>query len=310
MKCLVRKLLIDSSKRDSVCRWFAFLLMLLPIIVEAQSNIVRSRPKKQYMENDTYFKSQQLTSLTTKIEKEEKPWGFGFHFSSGTDISKTHTDRIYNQSLSVSGAYKINEKFGLGLQSGVSYFAEDNNIPKEDGNPKWDDLSLSLSQSFGEYHKIKFSQSVSTFAPISYDSQYEGIKTGLSYSLGASHDLYFLSVGHSLSASYTLFSTEFSPTTGRLNSPWSNSYTLSIGLPYKLNKQFSVGISESGSTRSAFDNDYFLTTSTLIYGSMKLGKFRMSLNYLIGSYDENLSIRYFYVNEWQQKISAGLSYEI
>ena len=151
IKWIGRTFFRGGKKESSKGLWLAIAFLALPFLGEAQSNLIKSRPKKQYIENDTYFKSQQLTSLNAKIGKEEKPWGFGFHFSSGTDISKTHTDRTYNQSLSVSGAYKINDKFGIGLQTGVSYYAEDNNIPKEEGNPKWDDVSLSLSQSLGEF---------------------------------------------------------------------------------------------------------------------------------------------------------------
>lgn len=285
-------------------------LLFLQSNVFAASNIVISRPKKQYVEYDSYFKTSRMNSLSTKIKKDEKPWGLGFHLGSKTDISTPQNDRTYDQTLSLSGVYKIREKDSIGIQSGLSYYSVDNTITKEEGNPKWDDLSVSYSGDLREIRKIKFSHSVSTFAPTSYDSQYEGIKSGLSYGISASHNIYFLNIGHNLSANYTWHTFDYSPTTGRLNSPWTNSYTLSLGAPYRVNKQFSLGVSENISNRSSFDNDYFLVTSTLLYGSWSFDKLKVSLNYVVGSYDENKTFRYFYVNEWEQKVSLGLSYDL
>ncbi len=290
--------------------FISFSLLFCSQVMGAESNMTKARTKRQYIETDTYFKSSQLLLLNTKIKKDEKPWGVSFDLSTGTDIAKSEGDRVYNQAFGINGAYKLNDKFGIGLQTGLKYFAVDGNLPKEEGNPHWEDISISLSQELGIFKKIKLSHSVSTFAPTSYDSQYEGIKTGLSYDVSAMHEIYFLHVRHMISANYTMYSFEYSPTTGRRNSVWSNNYEIKVGLPFKIDKFATIGISENGSVRSAFDNEYFLTTSTLLYGEVKSGKLRMSLNYLIGSYDENQSIRYFYVNEWQQKISAGLSYEI
>lgn len=275
-----------------------------------QSKINKMRTKRQYMENDNYFKSSRMDSLSMKLKKEEKPWGVGLHFSSGTNLSNSHNDRVYTQKLSMSGAYKFDDRFSLGLQSELSYYAQDNNIPKEEGNPKWDDVCLSGNHILGEYQNVKFDHGASIFAPTSYDTQYEGIKTGLGYGLSANHEFYIIRLEHKLSVNYTVHSFEYSPTTRRRNSPWTNSYNFNIGIPYKINQQFLIGLSEKVESRSSFDNDYFLVSSTLVYGSMSWKKAKVSLNYIIGSYDQNDSIRYFYVNDWQQKISLGLSYEI
>lgn len=290
--------------------WLVVALLLGSSAGYSQSVIQKARPKRQYIENDSYFKTSRMNSLSSKITKEETPFGLSFYASSGTDFSKEQTDRTYNQTLSLSGAYKLTKTQSLGLQMGVSYYAVDNNIPKEEGNPVWDDLSLSWSHDLGEINNVKLSQNVSTFAPTSYDSQFEGIKTGLSYSLGASHKFYFIQFNHGLSAAYTQHTYDYSPTTNKKNSAWSNAYTFSVGVPYKISKDASIGISQNVANRSAFDGNYTLVTSTLIYGGYKIGKAKVSLNYLVGSYDENKTMRFFYVNEWEQKVTLGVSYEI
>lgn len=276
----------------------------------SQSEIKKSKSKRQYMDSDSYFKSARMTKLSTKVIKEEKPWGFGLYASTGTDLAKKAEERNYNQSLSFSGGYKISKTQSLGTQLGVSYYSVGNTIPKEEGNPAWDDLSLSWGQDLGEYNNGKFSHGVSTFAPTSYDSQFEGIKTGLSWGLTASHSFYVVKFSHSLNVSYTQHTFDYSPTTNKKNTPWSNSYNFRVGVPYKVNKNISLGASQSFSNRSAFDNDYYMGTSTLIYGGFSINEVNVSLNYLIGNYDENKTLRYFYVNEWEQKISVGVSYDI
>ncbi len=290
--------------------WLAAVLFLGSSVGFSQSLIQKARPKRQYIENDSYFKTSRMNSLSTKITKEENPWGLSFYASSGADFSKEQSDRTYNQTLSMSAAYKLTKTQSIGLQMGASYYAVDNNIPKEEGNPVWDDMSLSWSHDLGEFSNVKLNHSVSTFAPTSYDSQFEGIKTGASYSIGASHKFYFIQFSHGLSAAYTQHTYDYSPTTNKKNSAWSNAYTFSVGAPYKINKDASVGISENIANRSAFDGNYVLVTSTLIYGGYKIGKAKVSLNYLVGSYDENKTMRFFYVNEWEQKATLGVSYEI
>jgi hypothetical protein len=310
---------VNSSERDSFFQilksshtgtWLVVLVILGSSVGFSQSLVQKARPKRQHIENDSYFKTSRMNSLSTKINKEENPWGLSFYASSGTDVSKQQPDRTYNQTLSTSAAYKLTKTQSIGLQMGVSYYAVDNNIPKEEGNPVWDDLSLSWSHDLGEINNLKLSHSVSTFAPTSYDSQFEGIKTGLSYSVGASHKFYFIYFNHGLSANYTQHTYDYSPTTNRKNSAWSNAYTFSVGAPYKINKDASIGISQNIANRSTFDNNYILITSTLLYGGYKIGKAKVSLNYLVGSYDENKTMRFFYVNEWEQKVTLGVSYEI
>lgn len=291
------------------------LVLMSSAVTKADSNSVKIKSKRQYVENDDYFKASRLNSLSTKLKKEEKPWGVGFHMASGTNISTTEGDRIYDQTLSLSGAWKLKEKLSLGLQSSLSYYSVGNNIPKEEGNPKWDDLSLSLSNEMPDVviprlAPIKLAHSVSGFAPTSYDSQYEGIKTGLSYGVNAAHPFFFLDIGHNLALNYTAHSFGYSPTTGRQNSAWTNSYTFTVGASHKFDKRVKIGISENISNRSSFDNDYFLTTSTLVYGSWIVNQVKLSLNYLVGNYDKNDTVRYFYVNDWEQKISLGLSYDL
>jgi hypothetical protein len=276
----------------------------------AQQQTSKIKTKRQYIENDSYFKTSRMNSVTAKMSKEEKPWGIGLHMSSGADLADADGDRQYTHGISFSGAYEIDKTKSVGVGSGVSYYSISNNIPKEEGNPKWDDISLSLSHSLGEINNLKLSHSVSTFAPTSYDSQYEGIKTGLSYGLSLAHQLYFIKFGHNLSVNYTQHEFDYSPTTNRKNSPWSNSYTVSVSSSYKFNKSFSLGASQNASNRSAFDNQYILVTSTLLYAGWNVGGVKISANYKVGSYDDNDSIRFFYVNEWKQSVNVGLSYDL
>ncbi|GEM_PF-4544413 len=305
-----RSFFLTKARLAQLRMWLAAMLFLLGASGYAQSIVKKIKPKRQYIENDNYFKTSRMSSLSAKISKDENPWGLSLYASSGADMAQEPADRTYDQTLSMSVAYKLNKTQSIGTQMGVSYYAIGNNIPKEEGNPRWDDISLGWSQDLGEINNLKLSHSVGAFAPTSYDSQFEGIKTGLSYSLGASHKFYFINFSHGLSAAYTQHTYDYSPTTNRKNSAWSNSYTFSVGIPYKINKDFGVGISQNVANRSAFDNEYILVTSTLIYAGVKLGKANISLNYLMGSYDENQTMRFFYVNEWKQKVNLGVSYEI
>jgi hypothetical protein len=251
---------------------------------------------------DSYMRTHQ------KIPKS--PWSASFEYFGKADLANTAEERTFSHNIETSLSFRQNDQISWGTSLGANYYSLGNTIVKEEGNPALSDWALSVSQNLYREGTLNLFHSLGLTLPTSFDSQYEGISGTLGYGVSLTHPILWLKVGHSVSLDYIQHTYDYSPTTAKLNNPWGGGYSLNLNLPWKITRSISTGLSETLSQHTNLSGEFRFRSSTHLHGSYSFKQLSLNLSYLIGSYDENQSMRFSDRDEWHQKVSFGLSYGI
>lgn len=254
-------------------------------------------------------------SLTSKAgavlpRAPQSPWSVGLSYASRANLTEAEDGRTYLHGIDLEIGFQQTERLTWAAQVGGQYYSLGNDVIKEEGNPAANDSTFSGAYSLLKGSSFGLADSVAITLPTSYDTQFEGIRGVLGNMLSFQHQFYLLSFSHQLSLSYIQHTFDYSPTSNKINSAWTGGYLLNVNLPYKLNRFFTLGVDQIVSNQTNMSNEFLFKATTSLFASFSVQKVKFSLGYLVGSYDENESLRFSYRNEWQQKVKFGISYEL
>jgi hypothetical protein len=259
----------------------------------------------------SFASAQTATRSKTAAAKPSSPLSFGGSYLFSTDTLKDQEKRENRHRLELGVGYRLRSDLALGLENSLQWYSDGSNVPRQEDNPKLDDLEMSLAKSGDLPQVLKYKVYFANAFPTGYDSRTEGTRN--TFTLGGGLSTQFLkeslSIGLGASISVLSQSFDYSPTSGESNPESVNTTILSTA--WKPIKYFSMDISYTLWNVRTMNGENFLTRNQSSIGlKYSWAPVTASLRYSIGNYDKGDGFKLFYQDQMRQIVTLGVGFEI
>lgn len=284
-------------------RWiFSFFMIILSMNAWAQVSSLNS--------GSSVAKKNNLS----KKEEVKSDWSVNLMYFVSSNLAEESDKRPYKHFLYSEVEYNMGHlgsgDWGITASTALEGLSDGNNFNNKEANPKWHDLDLGL-----DYQQKIFSQSalilsMTVSLPTGYDSQIEEVKSTLNSEARLMTPFLNkkLSMMNRLAGSYIFNTYSESVTSKESNVNYLGEYGL--GFSYSLVKGFTIGAGFNAKSFHAINGENELRTSTSQFIGFKQKSLSLKLSYLNGQYDQNDSVRIYYLDEVRRVIKFEVVYDI
>ncbi len=261
------------------------------------------------MAQGTSLRTVVAQSRTSRAETS-KDWKLSAAFSSATDLNQSDNKRPYTNTLDLGFDYDLRKDISASVGTGLVWLADGSNVRNEEGNPAWNDLSLSLGWKTNLFSNSMATLSVSEDLPTGSESRAEQVKSVIGTEAELDNPFFNkrLVLVNLLNISRLVQTFDSSP-----NTLESNPDTVTTGrfkLSYRIASHISIGASASAKSVHFINDENVLRTNTSEFISYAYRNWNFKLSYTLGQYDKNDSYKFLYMDETHRFIKLGVQVEI
>ena len=253
---------------------------------------------------------QSKTKITVPLPAESKDWGLLLTYRVRTDLQKSGERRDFTHMFASEFYYDLNSQWTVSTNTAVRWIAEGQNIPKEQDNPSWDDLTTSIGYSMKLSPDLKWETSVSNDFPTGNDSRNESIKNTATVSTGLTA-MYFdkaLVLSSNLEASKIFQSYDISTVGGESNID--NETAIMATIAYAIFEQTKISFMHSFKSIRQINGELQSKNTSTVSVSYKYKQAKIKLDHILGNYEKSDGYQLLFVDDTKRVVRLGVSFDI
>ncbi len=280
--------------------------------IATPNDMLVSNPYSQPASSAEISPAQKMSTTLKKEDsaKSDRAWSLGLAYMTSSDLNKPESQKTYRHNLAPSFSMKLSDAFGLGVNTGVSWFSEGSNVRNQQDNPSWEDLTVAASWGAKVLPESRLNLSLAESLPTGNESRQEGTRSVVAASAALASSFFDKKVGWTNTVSYVrLFQTyDVSITSGESNPE--SVVTAGSSLSFRLVKGLAFGANASVSSVHFINGENAARSSTGAFIGYGYSNWRANLGYSIGNYDKNDGYKFLYFDDTKRIASLGVSVEI